>query len=150
MCRRWCSAGAQPFVVDDGNSTEERDDLDGVKIRQLASVRRAAFRSRSYCVVGAMFCLVASGQLIFKAVMHLRSGDNLRLALFYLVIVPLCWSVAYRFYGRAQKFYQEATQSALAEPETPPDFSSLSDGSQRWKSLEPKPQADDDPAAPEA
>jgi hypothetical protein len=130
--------GAQPFVVDDGNSTEERDDLDGVKIRQLAAVRRAAFRSRSYCVVGAMFCMVASGQLIFKATVHLRSGENFRLALLYLAIVPLCWSVAYRFYRRAQQLQQEATQSSLTEPLTPPDFSPLSDGSQRWNSLGPR------------
>jgi hypothetical protein len=38
--------------------------------------------------------------------------------------------------GRAIALHREATKSRVDTPMTPPDFSTLSDGSQRWKNLE--------------
>jgi hypothetical protein len=40
------------------------------------------------------------------------------------------------FMRRAIVLHREATQSYLKDPTTTPDFSTLSDGSQRWKNLE--------------
>jgi hypothetical protein len=40
------------------------------------------------------------------------------------------------FVARIVELNHELQQSALSEPEAPPDFSTLSDGSQQWKNLE--------------
>jgi hypothetical protein len=112
------------------------DELDGIRIRQLASARRAAYRSRSYCVIAAIICVVAIVQLGWNGVTLLRaSGWTLRPISYFLFAILAAWGVAY-FMRKASEFHREARQSALPEPTTPLDFSTLSDGSERWKNLE--------------
>src|SRR2546421_12871854 len=46
--------------------------LDGLRVRQLAAMRRAAYRARSYCVIALGVCGVAAAQLVLMTVRHVR------------------------------------------------------------------------------
>jgi len=126
-------------VIDDSapdDGTSDEDELDGLRIRQLAQARRAAYRSRSYCFIGSAVSAAAAGQLIYKAVMNVHLSGWTAAPILYLAVVPPALFLAWRLLCRARRFGREARQSLLGEPATPPDFSSLSDGSHIWKRLE--------------
>jgi len=124
-------------VADAASPPPSRDEeLDGIRIRQLAAARRAAYRSRSYCVIAAIVCVVAIVQLGWNGVKLLRAGGGtLRPISYFLFAILAAWGVAH-FMRKAVEFHREARQSALPEPTAPPDFSTLGDGSERWKNLE--------------
>ena len=128
--------GEGSFAEDDRPSTAHRDDeIDGIRIRQIAQMRRAAYRSRSYFLIAVVALAACAGQLIWYAVTSVKAHQFLSACL-YLLGAALCAVLAWRWYGRAETFKQEAERSALEEPKTPPDFSKLSDGSQRYKNLD--------------
>jgi hypothetical protein len=121
----------QPPALDDRAS-----ELDGLRIRQLATLRRTTYRSRSYAIIAAGACAVLAAQLLFMTVRQvLGSGWSARTVLYVLVALLAVWG-AWFFIGRVIALHREARRSPLADPETPPDFSTLSDGSQRIKNLE--------------
>jgi hypothetical protein len=104
------------------------DELDGIRIRRLAAVRKAAYRARSHCIIAAVACLVLAIQLIWSAVER-------RAPLYALFAIAAL--VGTLFFGRrAAKLHREATESSLGDPTTTPDFSTLSDGSQQASNLE--------------
>jgi len=112
------------------------DALNAFRIRQLAAARRAAYRSRSYCVIGALVCVVAAVQLAWTGVQLLRGiGFALRPTSYLLFAILAAWAAVY-FFRQAVELDREAKQSALPVPTAEPDFSQLRDGSQRWKNLE--------------
>lgn len=116
--------------------SDRADELDGLRIRQLATLRRAAYRSRSHAIVAMLVCAAAVVQAGFLLVQHLlRIGFDARLLLYAAFILAGAYGALF-FYRRALALHREATQSHLDNPTTPPDFSTLSDGSQRWKNLE--------------
>ena len=104
------------------------DELDGIRIRRLAAVRKAAYRARSHCIIAAVACLVVAIQLIWSAVE--------RLAPLYALFAIAALVGTLSFVRRAAKLHREAMQSLLDEPTTSPDFSTLSDGSQQASNLE--------------
>ena len=130
------------FVVDDTAAAErrreerDREELDGLKIRQIAAGKRAANRSRTYCLVVAIAGLVAAIQLGWKAFKALRFQGWTNQTAAFVLTIPVCLWLAVRFYRRSEAFRKEAGQSALTDPDTPPDLDSLSDGSQHWKNLD--------------
>lgn len=134
--------GEEGFVVIDDSAqmmedaADETDELDGLRIRQLAQARRAAYRSRSYCLIGSAVAAAAAGQLIYKAVANVRIAGWSAAPLLYLAAVGPAVYLAWRLLCRARKLGHEAEASLLDEPATPPDFGPLSDGSQMWKRLE--------------
>jgi hypothetical protein len=74
-------------------------------------------------------------QLIWISIGRFKEGLSVAGSAFVMaatVLVALGW----RALGRAHQLKREADASALSEPETPPDFSQLSDGSESWKKLE--------------
>jgi hypothetical protein len=112
------------------------DELDGLRIRQLASLRRAAYRSRSHAIVAMLVCAVAMVQAAIFLVQHLMHiGFNWRALLYACILIAGAFGSIF-FMSRAIALHREATQTHTPAPTTPPDFSSLSDGSQRWKNLE--------------
>ena len=119
------------------DTTPARDDeLNALRIRQLTTARRTAYRARSYCVVGALVCVVAVVQLAWTAVRLITTTDlRLRAVAYALVAIVAAWGAVY-FFRKAMAFDREAKQSAQAEPMGQPDFSTLSDGSQQWRNLE--------------
>lgn len=133
--------GEEGFVVIDDSAqaddtTDESDELDGLRIRQLAQARRAAYRSRSYCLIGSAVAAAAAGQLVYKAIVNVRIAGWTIAPVLYLAAVGPALYLAWRLLCRARKLGQEARASLLVEPTAPPDFGPLSDGSQVWKRLE--------------
>jgi hypothetical protein len=115
---------------------DRADELDGHKIRQLATLRRAAYRSRSYAIIAAGACAVAAAQLLLLLVRHLRAAGWSLLATLYLILLPLSLWATWHFLGVALARHREARQTPASTPSVPPDFSTLRDGSQQLRNLE--------------
>jgi len=117
-------------------TTAREEELSALRIRQLAAAKRAAYRSRSYCVVAAVACVVVGVQLVWYAVSAFGAGGfGLSVIAYCLVAVLSAWGAVY-FFRKAMEFDREAKQSSLQAAQGEPDFSSLSDGSQQWKNLD--------------
>ena len=124
-------------MVDDPAEFDPRAaELDGLKIRQIALARRSAYRARSYALIGAFACLVIIAQLVYLIITQLRTAGLTVYALAYVLMIPLCGFASVYCFGRAKRYLVEAMTTKLSKPANDPDFSPLSDGSQRWKELE--------------
>ncbi len=111
-------------------------EIDVVRVRQLSALRRGAARSRSYCLVGLIACAVVSIKLVLMALQLVRTkGWSARPIGDLLGAAAAAWA-AFLFFRGASQFHQELRRSLLSDPQTPPDFSGLGDGSQQWKRLE--------------
>src|SRR5438046_2994861 len=121
------------------SASQESDrsaELDGLRIRQLATLRRAAYRSRSHAIVAMLVCAAAVVQAGYLLIQHLiHAGFSGRVLIYTGFILAGAYG-AFFFSRRALALHREAKQSHLQDPSTPPDFSTLSDGSQRLKNLE--------------
>ena len=108
-----------------------------MRVHELARVRRAFIRARSWLVVGMVACVTVAGEFIQKTAQALRAQRALtaRSALFVASTV-IALFVALYFGRRAVAISRELARPLLDEPTTPPDFSTLSDGSQHWKNLD--------------
>lgn len=116
---------AAPAEIDDAEPADV--ELDGLRIRQLATARRAAYRARSYTIIAAGVCLVAAGQFLW----HIRTSPPRQLVLAAAALVLFAW-----FARIAWRLHREAARTVAKEPTTLPDFSRLGDGSDAWKRLE--------------
>jgi hypothetical protein len=114
------------------DSPENHDHLDARRISRLAAVRRAAYRSRSYCIIGAAGCAVGAVELVFQAFGH---GTAAAAFLELLGAVGLL-GLARTFLKWSSAYLLEARQSELPPANRPPDFSKLSDGSQIAQNLQ--------------
>jgi hypothetical protein len=132
-------ADGAPIIVDDEvpEAVDQPDeaDLSGMRIRQVSALRRGAYRTRSWLLIGAIACGAGAAQLIFLAVRAHRNGHGTVLTGDLLVAFVALLAAPY-FLRRAMQVNREIRQSAIEEPSTPPDFSTLSDGSQRWTNLQ--------------
>ena len=118
-----------------GGATAPAQELDELRIRQVATLRRALYRSRSHAIVVMVALVVVAVQLGWMTYSSWRRA-NPKLAVALGVAGVGCIVGAHHFYRRAAALHQEAKQTLLVEPSDAPDFSSLGDGSQRWKDLE--------------
>jgi len=121
------SAGAAPHAG---------DPMSAVRVRQLSAMRRGAYRTRSYCFIGLGLCAVAAVQLSIMAVRHVRALGWEWRPLGYLCGVAAAMMAGSFLLRQVAALNRELRRPAVTEPEAPPDFSTLSDGSQRWKNLE--------------
>ena len=127
---------SQPDDAPPEPADDRAAELDGMRIRQLASLRRAAYRSRSHAVIAMLLCAVAVIQAGILLVEHLlQFGIAPRVALYAAFVLVGGYGAVF-FARRAIALHREAKQSRLETPNVAPDFSTLSDGSQRWKNLE--------------
>jgi hypothetical protein len=122
----------------DDELTESRDDeLDGLRIRQLAALRRGAYRARSYAIIGAVAGFVVAVQLGIMTVTYVRSRGWGLWPAWYVLFAIATAMVGVYFVHRAMELHREIRTPAPLPPEPEePDFSTLSDGSQQWKNLE--------------
>jgi hypothetical protein len=112
------------------------EELSALRIRNLAAARRATYRARSYCLIAAAACLVCVVQLIWMIARQTHErGWGLQCTGYALFAALGLYGLLY-FVTRARQLHREAKRSALSEPTTPPDFSTLDDGSKQWKNLE--------------
>lgn len=134
---------------------QERDRLDNRRIRVVQLEKRSLYRSRSWMLVLAMGLVGIAGQLVWLGIRHLvgtsASEDSAAVApdiaraIAYFVIAVGLVAMGVRFYARARRYLREARAMTLPEPATPPDFSTLNDGSQIVDNLRAMSHEDDDP-----
>jgi hypothetical protein len=122
-----------------GLASMSDDHLNPTRIRQMAALRRAAIRTRSYCVIALVGSAVGAVQCVFDAVRRWPAPVSFRgilVCLLFLLSAAALIGLGGYFLRLARRFHREAKQSAIVPPEVPPDFSKLQDGSQIVKNLE--------------
>ena len=128
-------------------STEE--ELSGMRIRQISVMRRAAYRTRSYYIIGLGACIVIAIELCLMIVRsvretHLHFGTARLYALVAYCLFLVC-SIAGGFFfaRRLLELQQEIRQSLQKEPSVQPDFSTLQNGTQHIHGLEQMQKSDE-------
>ena len=112
------------------------EELDGLRIRQVATLRRGTARARSYLLIGVIVSTVACVKLVLMTIDHVRAGGWGLTPLGYLLFVAVLLMLASYFGRRAMELHRELQVPAPLPPvQGEPDFSTLSDGSQHWKNL---------------
>jgi DNA-directed RNA polymerase subunit RPC12/RpoP len=125
---------ADPDAPDD-RQDEAMDELDGLRIKQLATARRAAWRTRSWVLITAIGAGTGAAQLVLMSAQSFRAGAT-DWGVAYAVSALLALMLCTRLLVRARRMKRQIEeQSHHDKPSRPPDFSELSDGSQRWKNL---------------
>ena len=111
------------------------DELDANRIRQLSALRRATLRTRSWWVIAAALAGSAAVDLLVKAGRAVAHGLGLWATLLAVVggTAALATVVALR---QARQLTREADGPPRPDPVDPPDFSTLDDGSNRWRELD--------------
>jgi hypothetical protein len=132
----------------------DRERLDDRHIKVIQLEKRGLYRSRTWMLVIAGLLVGVAGQLVWLGVRQwagtdatgdapAQAPDPQRGAAYFVIAAGLVvFSV--RFFRRARRYLQEARAMTLPEPTTPPDFSTLSDGSQIVDNLRSMGRADDD------
>jgi hypothetical protein len=150
FCCPYCN---DEFVVADDDAADEdetarrelerrdEEELDGLRIRKLATERRAAFRQRSYLIVVFGGCSVTSIQLLWMTYRHMRIlhlGWGVE-PLSYVLIAMACAGAAVWLGRIIRKMTRDLRAHTLAVAAAnnafEPDFSTLADGSDRWRNL---------------
>lgn len=129
---------------------DQDDELSGMRIRQLVVMRRSAVRARSYCLIAVITCVVGVVQFAINAIYGWRArGAEALLAWLQAALALVCVSGAIFFSRKLLTYHRELQKRPLDEPDTPPDFTTLSDGSQHWQALErmQDDKPNDDPTA---
>ena len=122
----------EPEDADDPSA----DQLNSLRIRQFATARRAAYRARSYAFIAAIVCAIAVVQLVWLTIRDVGAAGWGRQPIGYALFAVIASIGIGYFISRAIALHREATRSALPDPKDPPDFSTLDNGSKRWKNLE--------------
>ena len=128
-------------VVDDTSPEISPKDaeaaFDRLRIENYTALRMGAIRARSWWIIGLCLAALTFLDMIGKAVIFVwvfhRWGLDPTLRIIVAAGTVMFAKNAWR---RAADFKREIDRSAISEPTAPPDFSTLSDGSQRWENLE--------------
>jgi hypothetical protein len=113
------------------------DELSELRIKQLSRHRRATIRTRSHVLVGFLIFLCACGKLFQMAVREMRRAHALNFrSAGLLLFAAAALFPAWYFLRRTRQISQELKKPIFSDPTTPPDFSTLQDGSQQAKNLE--------------
>jgi hypothetical protein len=123
-------------VADETDRADREAELSNLRIRQISALRRGAYRSRSYCIVGVVALTVAAVKLIIMTVHQVQFAGWQTRPVGYLLGAAAALMGAGFFAARAMELTREVAKPLLVDPPGPPDFSTLSDGSQQVKHLE--------------
>ena len=123
--------GGDPPAEQQGEMDEAEDnsenELNALRIEQIATDRKAAVRQRSFMIGGTVLCVVIAVQVIL-------SGLNGRLLpmqrIAYFLFAGLLFMVAVSLMVKAREIKKELARPLLQDPKEPPDFSTLRDGTQ--------------------
>jgi hypothetical protein len=105
-------------------------ELDGLRVRNLVVAKRAAIRSRTYAIVGAVLCLMTAIDMVISTVTDVRKGGWHPKEVGYVMVAAAALLALIPLVQNAILYGRESKAVVIPEPETPPDFSTLSDGSQ--------------------
>jgi hypothetical protein len=127
-------------VVDDtDNELVERDRaeaFDKLRIENYTALRMSAIRARSWWLIGFVLSLLVLLDMLAKITLHLMAHSWGWWPTIDLLVLLIAGRCAFHSFKRAEEFKREIGKSAIPEPTTPPDFSTLSNGQDRWKHLE--------------
>jgi ribosomal protein S27E len=127
-------------IVDDTVAVPEGPQekaVDQNRVARLAALRLGNIRARSWWVIGLGICVMAFLDALRRAALyvlvlhHWGVWPTVDVA---IALLAIRWALLCR--RRAADLKIEIDRSAISEPATPPDFSTLSDGRDRWKNLE--------------
>ena len=132
---------SQLAVVDDtANAFAELDRqeaFDKLRIQKYTALRMSAIRARSWWIIGLCLSIVVFLDMLAKVAIYVamvhRWGWWPTMDLLLAIGAAMCARHAKK---RTADFKHEIDHSAIPEPTTPPDFSTLNDGRDRWKHLE--------------
>ncbi len=129
--------------LEDRQTSAQTDDaspdlstLNERRIRAVVIERRAVYRSRSWAVVLAGVCVVGAGQMVLLIVRAVSDGAVTVRTIGFMVATPVALVLTVYFARKAAEFGRRAAQVRTPDPQTAPDFSTLSDGSQTVRNLQ--------------
>jgi predicted Zn finger-like uncharacterized protein len=112
-------------------------ELSAMRIRQVATIRRATIRARSYLLIGAIACAGVAIQAVIQIVQRLRALHRWDAWAWAYAAWLLLMAVGARFFARRWlALGRELAKPLLDDPATPPDFSTLGSDTERWRQLE--------------
>ncbi|GIW75598.1 MAG: hypothetical protein KatS3mg104_0661 [Phycisphaerae bacterium] len=112
---------------------EQQDHLNQKQIRIVQLEKRSLYRRRTWMLVLALGMTGLAGQLVWRGIEWL--GVRPSYAIAYWVLASGLVLGSLRFFARARYYGRQASQISLPDPTEPPDFSTLSDGSQIVENL---------------
>jgi DNA-directed RNA polymerase subunit RPC12/RpoP len=115
---------------------ESDDDLDGLRIRQLTQLRRSLYRSRSYMIVVLCGGIVAILQSVILIARQALAEPPDRRTIVYGVVILIAGFGIFWSRRKLSEIRREIETLQRDAPATNPDFTTLSDGSQRARNLE--------------
>ena len=117
---------------------KERDaELSAMRILQVATVRRATIRARSYLLIGAVACTGVGVQAVIQIVKRVRAVHRWDAWVWaYVAWMVVMGAGAVFFARRWVELGKELAKPMLEEPAEPPDFSTLGSDTERWRRLE--------------
>ena len=122
-----------PPVADD----RPPDELDANRIRQLSALRIATQRTRSWWLTGAALAGLTAVNAVAKAIGYAVGSHAWGVWPTGLTLAAVALSVVAAYATRqAAHLAREIATSAVADPPTEPDFSTLDNGSDRWQRLD--------------
>lgn len=126
-------------------AADERE-LSALRIKQVVTLRRGAYRTRTYWIVGTAGCVFAAMQLVIYACPDLTARRPKSITLIdgcYLFFALIAMFGAVKFFERVISVQREINADLRAREleeleaaKHEPDFSTLSDGSQQARNLE--------------
>lgn len=136
----FCPHCGQMLVLDDEPAREAvapavADELEEVKIKRVVRDRRAMLRTRGYYLALMVGAWVGGAQAIWSAWGQRSSGQGLML-IAYAMIALACVLLGWEMWRRAREMSARLSAMKMPEPQKPPDFTGLSDGSQHVRNLE--------------
>jgi len=128
-------------AAENQKEADREAELSELRIRQVSDLRRGAYRSRSWCIIAAVACVVCAGQLVQMTVHSIRRGHLAIPIGFCLAALASLMGCGY-FVARAVELTREIRQSSIPDPPEPPEFSALGNGTQHLKGLDEMSGAD--------
>ena len=119
----------------EARARRQLDAINTTRVRGVIADRRALDRRSVLCRLGGILALLLGIQAGYYAVKNAIAPAPALAAIYALIVLPLVavsW-IALRWAGH---FRRLAEQSALPDPDTPPDFTPLSNGSQIARNLD--------------
>jgi len=124
-----------PEEAEEADAPAAEDGINRLHVQQLTRERRSLIRSRSHALVGLCLCLVGAGELVLFGIRAIRHREPWTGPAMYLLLVPVGLWLAWRMGRLAINLHRQSKVERLDEPKTPPDFSTLQDGSQFVENL---------------
>jgi hypothetical protein len=116
---------------------EERESrLNALHVASVTAERRAKTRLRLFCLGGATLCLVGLIQTALLLVQRPEALQERRRAIGLAAAAAGMLYFALWLFRKSMRLGAELRRPLQLDPDRPPDFTPLQDGSQRWKNLE--------------